>query len=409
MPSLHRSLTAALALSCISHASLAQRANTITLPDAVASALRFTPELHIAAAAIDSARAERRIAGEYPNPTIAGTPNTPYQYSVGIPLDVMPQRRYRAQVADAGIAAAALDRSDATRQARFAVTRVFYDALFADARRSLALQRRAAVAELLRADSARYRAGDVPLRNLGRSEVELARADADVARADADAVSTSISLQSAMGIEHPDTSARAAGELTFRALPEPEDSVLASALASRPDRQAAAQRVAQSRSAAAFARALLLPIPQVSLVRQFGAPFQTGSFYSVGLSFELPSVNRYGGQRQKAQAGLSAAAAVERRSAMQVTRDVQLALVDFRAQRALITRYESGVLDRMTQAVEAARYAYSRGSASLLEVLEATRAEQEVRGEYAQALHDYWVSAHALNSAVGRDVLAIEP
>jgi outer membrane protein TolC len=67
------------------------------------------------------------------------------------------------------------------------------------------------------------------------------------------------------------------------------------------------------------------------------------------------------------------------------------------------------VLDRMTQAVEAARYAYSRGSASLLEVLEATRAEQEVRGDYTQALHDYWVSAHALNSAVGRDILGIEP
>jgi outer membrane protein TolC len=52
------------------------------------------------------------------------------------------------------------------------------------------------------------------------------------------------------------------------------------------------------------------------------------------------------------------------------------------------------------QNVQATRYAYSRGAASLLEVLDALRAQQDVTTDYSTSLHDYWVSVYALRAVM---------
>ncbi|NUP71535.1 MAG: hypothetical protein HOQ16_09995, partial [Gemmatimonadaceae bacterium] len=59
------------------------------------------------------------------------------------------------------------------------------------------------------------------------------------------------------------------------------------------------------------------------------------------------------------------------------------------------------VLDKVAQNVEATRYAYSRGATSLLELLDALRAQQDVTTDYYTALHDLRVAASALEAAQG--------
>src|SRR5258708_828132 len=88
----------------------------ITLREPLTTALRQNPDLRIAAAVTDSARAEHRIAAAIPNPQLGGTPNTPYQYFASIPLDVTPQRFYRTRVAALGVSASVSDRLDVERQ-----------------------------------------------------------------------------------------------------------------------------------------------------------------------------------------------------------------------------------------------------------------------------------------------------
>lgn len=183
-----------------------------------------------------------------------------------------------------------------------------------------------------------------------------------------------------------------------------EDTLMTFALAHRPDLQASTQRVAQSQSGLRSATALLFPTPMLTFVRQYTAPFESGHFYSFGLSFELPILNLYSGQRSRAAAGLSASQFARQRAATRVEQDVTTAVAAFRIQQDLVVRYQSGLLTKIDDAVAGARYAYTRGATSLLDVLDAVRSQQEVRADYYGALHDYWVAAFAVYAATGADV-----
>ena len=380
----------------------------VTLPQAIATALRSNPDARIARAAIDSARGEQRIAVALPNPTLSGLPNTPYQYAVSLPLDVMPSRLYRTRAAGIGVKASVLDRGDVLRQLRLSVTRAFLDVLLAQERHALARDRRAAVLQLLVADSARVRAGDAPARNLVRSEVELARADAEQARAAVDVQVARGMLQALMGIANPDTGFAAIGSLAYRALATPAESLAPLALANRADLNAAQLRLQGSRESQRLASSLVLPTPVVSYVRQYTGPFENGHFYSLGVAFDLPLLNLRGGERERAAASVAGARFAQDRVTIGVQRDVAAAEAEFRIQRALVERYESGLLRRMDDGLTAVRYAYTRGASSLLDVLDAVRSNAEVRSDYVVALHDYWVSVHALNAAVGVDVFGVQ-
>jgi outer membrane protein, heavy metal efflux system len=252
-------------------------------------------------------------------------------------------------------------------------------------------------------------AGDIPERNLVRSEVEVARADADVARAELDAATRTVAIQTLMGVAHPDTALRALGTLDYRPVDLSQDTLMAFALGHRPDLLAAGQRVAQSQAGQRSATSLLFPTPVFSFVRQYTGPFESGHFYSLGLAFELPSLNLYGGQRHRAAAGLAASRFTRQRAETRVEQDVTTAVAAFRIQQGLVARYQSGLLAKMDDAVAGARYAYSRGATSLLEVLDAVRSQQDVRAEYYSALHDYWVAAFAVHAATGADVTALIP
>jgi cobalt-zinc-cadmium efflux system outer membrane protein len=375
-------------------------AQGLTLRQAVDSALRNNPDLGIARSLADSARSETRIASALPNPQYAIVPNTPTQYSATVALDVGPQRIYRMRASDAGARATRMDVDEGARQVVLATQRAYYDVLLADARRTIVTDRRGIMRQLVLADSARVRAGDIPERALIRSVVELVRADADVARAAIDAQTVRLTLQGLMGVASPDTALRLADVLTGPAVPV-DTSMTGDFIDGRPDVAASRVREAQSVAAQHLAGAAVVPVPQLTVVRQYSAPFESGRYYALGLGFEIPIFNQYRGQRERAAAGRDAAAHARQRVELQASRDVRSAVAQFRAQQSLLAQYESGVIARVEQNVEATRYAYSRGATSLLEVLDALRAQQDVLTDYYTALHDYRVAGAALDAARG--------
>jgi outer membrane protein TolC len=148
-----------------------------TLRQVVDIALEHNPDIRQARLRIDSAHGERRIARALPNPVYAGIPSTPYQYSVALPIDLSPERLYRTRAAKQGEDATAFDHRDVVRQVLFGVRQGFYDLLLAEAQRQIALEQRDIFRQLLSADSVRLRAGDLPQRDLVKSELEFARAE----------------------------------------------------------------------------------------------------------------------------------------------------------------------------------------------------------------------------------------
>lgn len=374
----------------------------LTLDDAVRIALARNSDLRIARSAADSARAQRASARALPNPTLVSIPGSPSQFGLTLPLDLGPQRSARVRAADRGVVAAIADRDDATRQLVLAVERAFYDVLLADELRAIVRTRRDVVSQVARTDSQRVRAGDLAERVLVRGEVEVVRAEGDLARASLDAERARLALGGLLGDAAPDTGRAIAGTLAYRRAILPDTSELVAALERRPDVIAAETRVVQSRDLVSLARASLVPVPQLSLIRQVGQPFPSGRSWALGFGLELPVLNLYGGDRRRAAAGEHAAAAAAMRIRSSAGRDAVAALATLQVQRALVERYEGGLAERMQANVDASRYAYEHGATSLLEVLDALRALQDALSDHATALHDYWISVRTLEAALGR-------
>jgi len=394
----------------------------LTLEQVVARALRENPDLRMARLRSDSSRAEVRIARSYTNPEIAIAPNNPWQYSLAAPLDVGPQRTYRVRTADDGVLAAGHDIRDAERLVRYAVRAAFYDLVLADTMRSITREQHDIFRDLLAADSARVRAGDIPERSLVKSELELAKADADLARGDAAVRAARFALQAAMGVARPDTGFRVSGGLGLDRGPRTEDRKSApddgsgvgaafgvslddSTIARRPDVRAAQVRTQASEDARRFATSLLVPVPGLVLVQQRDEPFPHGQHYALGISAQLPVWNWFSGERERANASVKQSQVSEERIRVQAYTEATAALDQFRAAEQLARKLDAALLEKARSALETARFAYSAGAISYVELLDAVRTYGEIRADAATAGHDYWVSAYAVARALDREVV----
>jgi cobalt-zinc-cadmium efflux system outer membrane protein len=386
---------------------------TTSVPDpreVVAIALRHNPDILAARLRIDSAAGEQRIARAIPNPVVNSAPNQPWQYTVTMPLDVTPQRFLRTRAAARASDAALSDAADVVRQVTFAVRQAYVDVLLADQQRELATERRDIFRQLLAADSARLRAGDIPQRDVVKAELELARAEADRMRADAQVHAARLALQLLMGVGTQDTAFTVAGDLTYAPVEIPTDS-LGALTAERPDVRAAHARLEQSGALRSMASSLWIPLPELTYSYQHGGQFARGDLFtngsssSIGFGFTFPLFYWNGGERQRSAAGLEQAAIASRRVEVQVANDVATALDSYNSARNLAERYESGLLAKARGVLETARYAYGTGAISLLELQDAISTWSDTRSDYLTAVHDYWVSVYALSRAVGRDLV----
>jgi cobalt-zinc-cadmium efflux system outer membrane protein len=399
---------AAGAIAFLMSSGFALRAQTAparpNMAEAVSYALRSNPDVITARLQADSARGEQRIAKALPNPTFAVAPGNPFQYAINQPIDVGPDRIYRMRAANQGTAAVRLDVQNATRQVVFAVRQGFLDLLLAEAVRGIAFEQDTIVLRLLQSDSLRFLEGDLARLDLNTTELQSAHADANLARADATTRAARINLQVLMGVPHPDTSFRVNGALEYRPFELPFDSLRSLSMAERPDIAAAQERVDQSRSLRSLANSLLLPVPGLAGVYQH-EPFASGSKYALGVSLSVPILYWFGGERERATAGLRSAEIARQRAVSQAESDVVGAADSFRAARTLAARYASGLLERSRATLEMQRFAYEHGNASLLDLLNAISAFGDTQTDYYTAVHDYWVAVYAIDRAVGRDLV----
>src|SRR2546426_9083893 len=296
----------------------AQQPAVWTLERVLAVALRQNADILAARLRVDSAHGEQQIARAIPNPVLNSAPNQPWQYTVTLPLDVTPLRFLRTRAAGRGADAARSDVADVVRQVSFAVRQAFYDVLLAERQRELAGERREIFRQLLTADSARLRSGDIAPRDVTKAELEYARAEADLLRADAQLHAARLTLQLLMGVAAPDTGFAVTGELAYRRVALPVESLSAVAASLRPDVRAAQERVAQSEALSTLAGRLWIPLPQVTFSHSSG-PFDRGELFSngmanaVGFGFTMPFLYWNGGERERSRAGLQQAQVASRR------------------------------------------------------------------------------------------------
>jgi cobalt-zinc-cadmium efflux system outer membrane protein len=110
--------------------------------------------------------------------------------------------------------------------------------------------------------------------------------------------------------------------------------------------------------------------------------------YGIGVSFPLPLWNRNGGNIKAAQAALDQFELALGKVKAQNVSDVASAQVEYREAYDRLQRYQTLIVPQSAKSRAAVSFAFEKGSASLVDLLEAERTDNTVRMSMAQAQSD---------------------
>ena len=398
-------------------------------------------DLLIAEASVRSAEGDVAVAGAVPNPAanlgygrvldynpgiLCGTATngqvyggcSANQYTIGlsdqaaIEDSLSGKRDLRLRVANRALAAARLQRNDALRNLEFQVKSAY--AQVEQAQRGLALAKevQATNVKTLQLFQIRMRAGDINEGDLARVETQKLEADQAVETAVQTLRQSRAALAFLLGVRGPtpdftvddktlDFSVRSA--LTNA----DADRLLRTAFEHRPDLLALGYQRSSAEAAIALARRQRFP--DITLQAQYT---QTGDgpssiqppTISFGLSAPLPVFYQQQGEIKKAEANLDTQSLTQAKATAQVVSDVSAAVAGYESARSLVQRMEKSLRPSAERAFVITRTQFDKGSAKLIDLLDAQRTYIATNVEYLQDLTNYWTAVYQLEQAVGMEL-----
>jgi cobalt-zinc-cadmium efflux system outer membrane protein len=330
-----------------------------------------------------------------------GFPTT-WSGGLNVPFELGGKRKARVRAATADVATTNSDYDDALRQARATAAGAFIDSLGS---RDILQSKQKSLGEfdrIVKVNEERVRVGDIGEIELVQSRVNRDQFRADVITAQADVVSADLALGQQLG-QSQKLSSQLPVPLGKLAIPERAfnvDDLVTTAFQQRPD--------VISKMRALKAADLRIDLARVNLLpdMSFGGSIshtgvgsgdflqQPDNVLSFGLSVNLPvSRLRYQGEVEAARAARAQAELQLRAVQLRVEAEVRDAYSRYQASVQRLHLYSGGLLKDADRVLEARLYAYQRGGATLLEVIDAERTSADVYLSYAQALVDH---AHAL-------------
>jgi cobalt-zinc-cadmium efflux system outer membrane protein len=367
---------------------------------------------------VDLATAQLLVAREFPNPNLSLStakidPNgnaTPlgnglwdrsYDTIVAVSqlLEIAGKRHARQTSARAGIEGARARFYDARRTLDQGVTKAYVTALLAQENARVlnesarSLRREADIAET------RFRAGDISDSDRKQIQNSADVFELQAKSADASATQGRITVEILMGIPEPKGEWSPADSLDILSVPAvPGETNITSA--GRPDILAAQADLRKAQSDVALQKALRIPDPTVSLLYERNPPGPPGpDTMGLGVSFPLPLWNRNRGNIRAAEATREQSALTLAKLEAQAKAELASAQVAYQEAADRLKRYQQQILPRSAQVRESVAYAYSRGGASLVDLLTAERDDNNVRLATAQARSDTASAAADLRAA----------
>jgi len=416
---------AAAALCAVPVTVLAQAADTLDLPQAIAVARAANPVLAARAAEVRAAGARIGPAGSWSDPTLTlgamnyalpglsprGDPMTMNQVTL---MQMVPLDRSLGHRRDAA-------RADSTRMAWQAeaagldveaAVRAQYWTLYHDDRAlEIMARRRAVLQDIAGVANTMYATGAAPQADVLRAQIAVTRLDREVAEMQRDRYAAAAALNGLLGrpgqyaVVLPETDAHQHGIMMHTLdMPEPPalESLIATADAHNPDLLATGARMAGGRSAEASVRRAL--IPELGVGVAYGQRAGLDDMVSLMVSVNVPifGTSRQARQRDEAQAMVVAAA--DELTAVRVS--VHAALATARQQamtaRHLVRLYSGTLVPQAQAAYQAALAAYRVGRVDFATLLDA----QTALLEYEHDLHNdeamYGTAVAELDRLTGR-------
>jgi cobalt-zinc-cadmium efflux system outer membrane protein len=170
--------------------------------------------------------------------------------------------------------------------------------------------------------------------------------------------------------------------LPSAAKPEPE--------AARPDVLAAEADLRGAKASLQLQKAIRIPDPTVSIQYEHQPP-NTGppaDTLGVGVSFPLPLWNLNGGNIKSAQASVDQFAYAAGKASTQMAADIANAESEYNEAHARWLSYREKTAPKSTKVRESVAFAYEKGGASLVDLLDAERTDNDIRLATVQAMSD---------------------
>lgn len=414
---------AAILLHAVPGSAHAQIASAVagpplTLTEAVASAVRASPDIVAAREAAAAARGRERQAGARANPLVSysreqtgsgSAANSQNILEIEQPLDIGGLRGGRSEAARLRREAAEARVRVTEAQVAYEVTVAFANTIAAERRAALASQVGESFVEAERVASRRLAAGDVSGFTARRIRLEANRYS--ILRAESLLASRTARLALSTLLPR-DVDGSRALELNLPAIRAgfaaiPADSLESIALGRRADLVALALEGRAAAADASVARRERTPIPVVAagIKRESAGDASSQGGFVAGLRLPFPLWDRRGGAIEASDAETRRAAAELMSANRRVQREV--------AETADALRTAERQLDVLTPQVgadasatlRAAQAAYAEGEISLLEWLDAARAYQEVESGFANLRSEYLSRAAALARALGTTLI----
>ena len=404
----------------------------LTLSAALALYRTSGLDLLLADAAVDSAQGDVRSAHAVANPSLGVTGGKSFVCEgscrwfgpplwafalgdQGALLDwVVGKRGLRIEVAEAALRSARALRADTERTTGSALKQQFVATLVAQEAVRFAHETGAAATNQLALTQRRYDSGAISEADLARVKTQKLEVDQATTQAEVTLVQAKASLAFLLGVrgELPAFTVREDSLLGLGVPPglqgASEQTLLALAREQRPD--LVAQQAQTDRAAASVTLAHREVWPDMALGAQYtvqglGANAISPPTVSFGVTTSLPLFYQQQGEVAKAAADLRTQQLQQQKLLAQLQADVETAWSGYLGAREQAVRMqEGGLLGSARRARDLVELQYQKGSASLLEYLDAQRTYISVNLEALQDLAGYWTAVFKLEQAVGRSL-----
>ncbi len=390
----------------------------LTLTDAKQTALERNWDLLAAKAGVDLASAQLIVTKEFPNPTaslstarigthenatIEGNSIWHRNYdtiaAVSQLIEVAGKRSHRQAAARAGVLGARARFLDAKRTLDQGVTKAYLAALLAENNVRILNESAGYLQHEAKIAQDRFKAGDISDSDKKQIEIGAEQFDLQARAAQAAAAQARIAVEVLLGVENPRGDWSTVDSLDTLVAPAPLATQTTNA--SRADILAAQADLEASKANLKLQKAVRIPDPTFTAGVEHNPPSGGPPEDSVliGVSFPLPLWNRNRGNIKAAQVNVEQSEIALGKIRMQALADIANGESAYNEAYSRFLRYRDLTGPKSGQVRESVAYSYEKGGASLVNLLDAERTDNDVRLATVQAMADTASAAADLAAA----------
>ena len=367
----------------------------LTLEQAVERARQNSPRMRGAGATTERARAVARTARAYTNPSVEvfagkqsarpiatpGVPGLLTHYAAYQAIEIPAERRARLREAQLASRSSVYGESSVGLSVVADAKHAFYEVLRRKEEIEHTRENLQLVEDLRRRVEIEVRVGEKGRLELTRAEAELARARFAVRSAQLE-LANGIAILRVVIAAPPDANLDPRGDLEAPVMLPPLKETREAVLRAHPAMMQARADVEGAQATLTHQKTLRIPVPTA-----FGEYERQPdlSFWRMGVTVPIPLWDRRGGQIAESQAVIRQNRAVLDQRQLEIVSALERAYEQYQLADQQVKSLQSGSLHEAESAVDAAKAAYRFGERGIVEVLDAQRVLQSVRGDLLDA------------------------